>query len=101
MRRSIHRYLQYLDRHGSVAQRLCAAAVPAWVVHGETGDGGITDEERRTLQAYPWIRVVTIPGPQLLHPQRGSLPSSPGSWSQRCRPPQPGRRPTEPASPAR
>jgi len=26
MRRGIHRYLQYLDRHGSVAARLCAAA---------------------------------------------------------------------------
>jgi pimeloyl-ACP methyl ester carboxylesterase len=68
MRRGIHRYLQYLDRHGSVAQRLCAAAVPAWVVPGETGDGGITDEERRTLQAYPWIRIVTIPGGSLFTP---------------------------------
>ncbi len=45
-----------------VAGRLCASGVPAWVVHGETGDGGITDEERRTLQAYAWIRIVTIPG---------------------------------------
>jgi pimeloyl-ACP methyl ester carboxylesterase len=68
MRRSIHRYLQYLDQHGSVAQRLCAAAVPAWVVHGQTGDGGITDEERRTLQAYPWIRIVTIPGGSFFTP---------------------------------
>jgi pimeloyl-ACP methyl ester carboxylesterase len=62
MRRGIHRYLQYLDRHGSVAARLCASGVPAWVVHGVTGDGGMTDEERRTLQAYAWIRIVTIPG---------------------------------------
>jgi len=62
MRRGIHRYLQYLDRHGSVASRLCTSGVPAWVVHGESGDGGVTDEERRTLQAYPWIRIVTIPG---------------------------------------
>ncbi len=68
MRRSIHRYLQYLDRHGSVAARLCAAAVPAWVVHGQTGDGGITDEERRTLQAYSWIRIVTIPGNSFFTP---------------------------------
>src|SRR5664279_4815196 len=67
-RRCLHRYLQYLDRHGSVAARLCAAAVPAWVVHGETGDGGITDEERRTLQAYPWIRIVTIPGRSFFTP---------------------------------
>ena len=48
--------------YGSVAARLCASAVPAWVVHGESGDGGMTGEERRTLQAYPWIRIVTIPG---------------------------------------
>ena len=68
MRRGIHRYLRYLDRHGSVAARLCAAAVPAWVVHGQTGDGGITDEERRTLQAYPWIRIVTIPGRSFFTP---------------------------------
>ena len=68
MRRSIHRYLQYLDRHGSVAGRLCAAAVPTWVVHGQTGDGGITDEERRTLQAYPWIRIITIPGRSFFTP---------------------------------
>jgi pimeloyl-ACP methyl ester carboxylesterase len=68
MRRSMHRYLQYLDRHGSVAQRLCEAAVPTWVVHGQTGDGGITDEERRTLQAYPWVHIVTIPGPSFFTP---------------------------------
>ena len=68
MRRGIHSYLRYLDQHGSVASRLCAAAVPAWVVHGETGDGGVTDEERRTLQAYPWIRLITIPGRSFLTP---------------------------------
>lgn len=63
MRRGIRSYLDYLDRHGSVAGRLGTSAVPAWVVHGESGDGGMTEEERRTLQAYAWIRVVTIPGP--------------------------------------
>ena len=42
--------------------------VPAWVVHGETGDGGVTDEERRTLQAYPQIRIVTIPGGSFFTP---------------------------------
>jgi pimeloyl-ACP methyl ester carboxylesterase len=68
MRRGIHRYLQYLDRHGSVAARLCGAAVPAWVIHGQNGDGGITDEERLTLQAYPWVRIVTIPGGSFFTP---------------------------------
>ena len=61
-RRGVHAYFQYLDRHGSVASRLCEADVPAWVVHGERGDGGITDDERRTLEACPRIRVITIPG---------------------------------------
>ena len=36
--------------------------MPAWVVHGERGDGGVTDDERRTLEACPQISVVTIPG---------------------------------------
>jgi pimeloyl-ACP methyl ester carboxylesterase len=62
MRRGIHCYLRYLDSHGSVASRLCDAGVPAWVVHGERGDGGLTDEERRTLEACPRTNVITIPG---------------------------------------
>jgi pimeloyl-ACP methyl ester carboxylesterase len=62
IRRGVHCYFQYLDRHGSVASRLCEADVPAWVVHGERGDGGITDDERRTLEACRRIRVITIPG---------------------------------------
>jgi pimeloyl-ACP methyl ester carboxylesterase len=60
--RSIHTYLRYLDTHGSVAPRLCEAGVPAWVVHGERGDGGISDDERRVLDACPQVSVVTIPG---------------------------------------
>ncbi|MDQ3157624.1 MAG: hypothetical protein M3Q98_13030, partial [Actinomycetota bacterium] len=66
MRRAIRGYLQYLDRHGSVASRLREADVPAWVVHGESGDGGITDEERSTLEARPGITVITIPGQSFL-----------------------------------
>jgi pimeloyl-ACP methyl ester carboxylesterase len=67
-RRMVHCYFQYLDRYGSVASRLCGADVPAWVVHGERGDGGVTDEERRTLEACPQIRVITIPGPSYFTP---------------------------------
>lgn len=63
IRRVVHGYLVYLDRHGSVAARLCQAAVPAWVVHGESGDGGITAAERRTLQACRQVTLITIPGP--------------------------------------
>ena len=68
MRRGTCAYFAYLDRHGSVVERLCAAAVPTWVVHGESGDGGMTEDERRTLQAYAWIRIVTIPGPSWFTP---------------------------------
>jgi pimeloyl-ACP methyl ester carboxylesterase len=63
MRRGVREYLSYLDRHGEVASRLVAAGVPAWVVHGESGDGGATEEERRILAASPDVRLVTIPGP--------------------------------------
>jgi pimeloyl-ACP methyl ester carboxylesterase len=68
VRRGVHCYLQYLDHHGSVASRLCEAGVPAWVVHGERGDGGITGDERRTLEACPRIRVITIPGASYFTP---------------------------------
>ena len=68
IRRAIHCYLRYLDRYGSVAARLCEAGVPAWVVHGERGDGGITDAERRTLEACPRMRVITIPGASYFTP---------------------------------
>jgi len=68
VRRGVHCYFQYLNRHGSVASRLCEADVPAWVVHGERGDGGITDDERRMLEACPRIRVITIPGASYLTP---------------------------------
>jgi pimeloyl-ACP methyl ester carboxylesterase len=68
VRRAVHSYFQYLDRHGSVASRLCEADVPAWVVHGERGDGGITDDERRTLEACPRIRVITLPGASYFMP---------------------------------
>jgi pimeloyl-ACP methyl ester carboxylesterase len=36
--------------------------VPAWVVHAEQGDGGLTAAERRTLTACPTTTVVTVPG---------------------------------------
>jgi pimeloyl-ACP methyl ester carboxylesterase len=68
MRSAIHEYLRYLGRYGSVAPRLAAAGVPAWVVHGEHGDGGVTPDERRTLDACPQITVVTLPGGSFFTP---------------------------------
>jgi pimeloyl-ACP methyl ester carboxylesterase len=40
-RRQMRAYFEYLDRHGSLAKRLCDAGVPAWVSFGEHGDTGL------------------------------------------------------------
>ncbi len=61
-------YLEYLDRHESPADRLCSAGVPAWIVHAEKGDGGLTDAERRTLVACPHTTLITIPGTRFFLP---------------------------------
>jgi pimeloyl-ACP methyl ester carboxylesterase len=68
MRSMIHNYLRYLGRYGSVAPRLCEAGVPAWVVHGEKGDGGVTADERKTLEACPQITLITLPGGSFFTP---------------------------------
>jgi pimeloyl-ACP methyl ester carboxylesterase len=62
MRQIFRGYLGYLGRYDSPAARLCDSGVPAWVVHADKGDGDLTDEERRTLEACPRTTVVTIPG---------------------------------------
>lgn len=58
----LREYLGWLHRGDGRAKRLCDAGVAAWVVHAETGDGGLTDEERGTLEACPHVQLVTIPG---------------------------------------
>jgi hypothetical protein len=60
--------------------------LPAWVVHGESGDGGMTDEERRTLQTYAWIRSSPSPAPASSAPTR-NRPWWPVWSSRRCAPP--------------
>ena len=62
MRQGLREYLRWLHRHNRPAERLCAAGVPIWLVHAEKGDGGLTDDERRTLEACPHAHLVTIPG---------------------------------------
>src|SRR3954470_12764737 len=62
MRHALHAYVQWLRRKEHPAERLFQAAVPTWVVHAEKGDGGLTDDERRTLEACPHAHLVTIPG---------------------------------------
>ena len=62
MRRGLDEYMRWLHRNQHPAQRLCEAGVPSWVVHAEKGDGGLTDDERRTLAACPNVHLVTLPG---------------------------------------
>jgi pimeloyl-ACP methyl ester carboxylesterase len=62
MKQALGEYARWLHRHQDPAQRLCQAGVPTWVVHAEKGDGGLTDGERRTLEACANARLVTIPG---------------------------------------
>jgi pimeloyl-ACP methyl ester carboxylesterase len=62
MRLGLQAYLRWLHRHEGRTERLCGAGVPMWIVHAEKGDGGLTDDERRTLDACPHAHVVTIPG---------------------------------------
>jgi pimeloyl-ACP methyl ester carboxylesterase len=62
MRRALRAYRTWLRSGEDHAALLCAAGVPTWVVHAEKGDGGLTDAERRTLEACPSVRLVTIPG---------------------------------------
>jgi hypothetical protein len=62
MQRIFRGYLSYLNRSDAPEKRLCAAGVPAWVVHAEKGDGGLTAAERSTLEECPHTSVITIPG---------------------------------------
>jgi pimeloyl-ACP methyl ester carboxylesterase len=62
LRRQTRAYLGYLDRHGSLAGRLCAARVPAWVAFGSDDDIGLTEDERRILDACPHVTLTTVAG---------------------------------------
>lgn len=68
IRQVLSAYLEHLGRDDDPAGQLCAAGVPTWVVHAEKGDGGLTDQERSTLEVCPHVRVVTIPGTCLFLP---------------------------------
>jgi pimeloyl-ACP methyl ester carboxylesterase len=62
MHLGLQAYLRWLKRDDYRGRRLCEAGVPAWVVHAEKGDGGLTQHERQVLDACPHVRVVTLPG---------------------------------------
>ncbi|MFJ3788577.1 alpha/beta fold hydrolase [Kitasatospora sp. NPDC090091] len=60
-RPSVRCYYDYLDRHPSLVARLRDSGQPAWVVRGDRDEIGLTDEERRGLEASPGITMVTVP----------------------------------------
>ena len=62
LRRGLQAYLRWLRRDDDPARRLCEAGSPAWVMHAEKGDGGLTPHERAVLEACPRVQVVTVPG---------------------------------------
>jgi pimeloyl-ACP methyl ester carboxylesterase len=62
MRLGLREYLTWLKSGEDHAALLCRSGVPTWVVHAEKGDGGLTDAERRTLEACSTVEIVTIPG---------------------------------------
>lgn len=62
IRPGLREYLGWLRRGDGRAKALCDTVVPTWIVHAEKGDGGLTEDERRTLEACPHAHLVTIPG---------------------------------------
>jgi pimeloyl-ACP methyl ester carboxylesterase len=69
---ALREYVSWLHRQQHPAERLCGADVPTWIVHAEKGDGGLTDEERRTLDACSHTHVVTVPGNAFFLPNEAS-----------------------------
>ncbi len=61
-------YLDHIAADRDFAAELAASGNPAWVVHAEKGDGGLTSAERATLEAAPHVTLVTIPGAVFLLP---------------------------------
>jgi len=53
--------LDYFERYGSLAERLCNAGVKSWVVFGDRDQVGLTDGEKRVLDSCPDVRLVTVP----------------------------------------
>jgi pimeloyl-ACP methyl ester carboxylesterase len=63
VRSQVRLYFEYLDRHGSVASRLCKSGVRAHVAYGENkGEVGITVEERRLIEGCATTTLEMIPG---------------------------------------
>jgi pimeloyl-ACP methyl ester carboxylesterase len=65
---SLTAYVAYLGEHDKPAERLCRTGVPTWVAHTEKGDGGLTADERQTLEHCASVQVITLPGASFLLP---------------------------------
>jgi pimeloyl-ACP methyl ester carboxylesterase len=74
VKRTLRGYLEWLGRHERPAERLCQAGIPTWIVHAEKGDGGLTDDERGTLEACPYAHLVTLPGHVFFMPNEAPGP---------------------------
>jgi pimeloyl-ACP methyl ester carboxylesterase len=72
--RALRAYVSWLHRQEHPADRLCRAGVQTWIVHAQKGDGGLTLDERKTLEACPHVHVVTIPGEAFFLPNEASAP---------------------------
>ncbi|MFG3224174.1 alpha/beta fold hydrolase [Kitasatospora sp. NPDC048194] len=60
-RHVVRRYYEYLDRYGSLVDRLCATGLPTWVVRGDHDEIGLQPAEREALEACPQVTMVTVP----------------------------------------
>ncbi|MFD7795343.1 alpha/beta fold hydrolase [Streptomyces sp. NPDC059759] len=60
-RKAVRHYFAYLDRHGSLVDRLRDSGVPAWVVRGDHDDVALAPEERAGLEAAPAVSLVDVP----------------------------------------
>jgi pimeloyl-ACP methyl ester carboxylesterase len=74
MRQGLREYMRWLSSHDRPAERLCQAGVPTWIVHAEKGDGGLTEDERRTLEACSHAHLVTLPGAVFFMPNEAPGP---------------------------
>jgi pimeloyl-ACP methyl ester carboxylesterase len=59
-RKGVRTYYEYLDAHGSLVPRLCLSGVKSYVVFGDNDEIGLTDEERRGLEACVDVTLVTV-----------------------------------------
>lgn len=72
VRQWLHAYVRWLSRDDDPAQRLCDAGNRTWMIHAETGDGGLTRYERAVLEACDHVQVMTLPGRSYFLPNEES-----------------------------